>query len=157
VDVQIAVDLGLILRCSAALLWGVLWACAIQFSRLGKFLASERTWIVVVIGIGVDLLLGIGADWWVFWLIVPFSSLGIIARSLMNEHEYKPDVNSYRNKWSLEDAIDHIGNVMTYLEQALEADGMDESHANVSRALSQVHHAQRIIEVARYGQPEKKK
>lgn len=156
-DVQIAVDLGLILRCSAALLWGVLWACAIQFSRLGKFLATERTWIVVVIGVGVDLLLGIGAAWWVFWLIMAFSSIGIIARSLINEHEYNPDVNSYKHKWSLEDAIDHIGDTIGYLEQALEADGMDESHANVSRALSQMHQTRRIIEVARYGQPEKKK
>ena len=120
---QIAVDLGLILRCSAALLWGVLWACAIQFSRLGKFLATERTWIVVVIGVGVDLLLGIGAAWWVFWLITAFSSIGIIARSLINEHEYNPDVNSYKHKWSLEDAIDHIGDTIGYLEQALEPTG----------------------------------
>lgn len=156
-DVQIAVDLGVILRCLGALVWGVLWAMTIQFSRLGKFLAHERTWITVVIGVGVDLLLGIGATWWGLWLVVAFSSIGIIARSLINEHNYSPDINSYKHKWGLEDAIDRLGDAVGHLEEALAAEGMDTSHFHVSKALAKVHQAQRLVEVARYGQPEKKK
>ena len=156
-DMQITVDLGLIARCSVALLWGILWACAIQFNRLGKFLVQERTWISVVIGVGVDLLIGIGATWWVMWLVFAFSSIGIIARSLINEHEYNPDVNSYKHKWILGDSIDLLGDVIGYLERALDAEGGADAHMYASKALTQTHKAQRLIEVARYGQPEKKK
>ena len=152
-EMQIEVDLLLIGRCLGALLWGILWACAIQFNRLGRFLATERTWIAVVVGIGVDLLIGLGATWWHIWLVVAFSSLGIIARSLINEHNYSPDLNSYKHKWALEDSIDGLGDVIGLLESALAADRPDQ----VSKALGIIHKAQRTLEVARYGQPEKKK
>jgi hypothetical protein len=154
VDIQIAVDLGLILRCLGALLWGIGWAVVLQFTRLGQFLVKERTWITVVVGVGVDLLLGLGAAWWHIWLIVVFSSLGIIARSLINEHNgFSPDLNSYKHKWALEDSIDALGVIITVLEKALESESLSE----VSRALGVVHKTQRTLEVARYGQPEKKK
>lgn len=153
-DIQIAVDLGLILRCLGALLWGIGWAALLQFTRLGRFLAQERTWITVVIGVGVDLLIGLGAAWWHIWLIVVFSAFGIIARSLINEHNgFSPDLNSYKHKWALEDSIDALGQVIGVLEQALEKQSLCE----VSRALGSVHKTQRTLEVARYGQPEKKK
>jgi hypothetical protein len=158
VDVQIAVDLGLILRCLGALWWGIGLACWLQFSRMGRFMAKERTWISVVVGVGGDLLLGIGADWWVMWLVVALSSVGIIARSLINEHqELEPTLNRYKTKWQMEDTIDVHGDTIRLLEDALEAEGMDSSHANVSRALAKLHKAQRLMERARYGQPEKKK
>lgn len=153
-DIQLAINFGVIFRCLGGLLWGILWAVAIQFSRMGRFLAEQRTWIVVVIGVGVDLLLGIGADWWVIWLVVAFSSLGVIARSLINERDgFSPDVNSYKHKWALEDAIDALGQVIGALEDALAS----ESLGHVSKALGIVHKTQRTLEVARYGQPEKKK
>jgi hypothetical protein len=154
VDVQIAVDLGLVLRCLGALLWGILWAVTLQFSRLGKFLVQERTWISVVIGVGVDMVIGIGAPWWVIWLVVVFSSLGIIARSLFNEHQgFSPDLNSYKHKWALEDSIDALGAVIGDLEEALASERLEQ----VSKALGRVHKTQRTLEVARYGQPEKRK
>lgn len=154
VDIRIAVDLGLILRCLGALLWGIGWALVLQFNRLGQFLAQERTWITVVVGVGIDLLIGLGAAWWHIWLIVGFSAIGIIARSLINEHNgFSPDLNSYKHKWALEDSIDALGSVITALEQALQ----QQSLGDVSRALGIVHKTQRTLEVARYGQPEKKK
>jgi len=58
---QITLDFGLITRCLGALCWGILLAVFLQFSRMGRFLAVERTWITVVVGVGVDLLIGIGA------------------------------------------------------------------------------------------------
>lgn len=72
-----------------ALFWGVIWACFLQFAPLGRYLAARRTWLTVVIGVGVDLLilalllqlpqlLRVVA-------VIACSSLGIIARSVWNE------------------------------------------------------------------------
>lgn len=153
-DLQIAVDFGVILRCLGALLWVIGLVGLLQFTRLGRFLARERTWIAVVIGVGVNLLLGLGAAWWHLWLIMAFSSIGIIARSLINEHNgFSPDLNSYKLKWALEDSIDALGETITVLEKALDSQSLSE----VSRALGVVHKTQRTLEIARYGQPEKKK
>lgn len=73
-----------------ALAWGIAWAIVLQWTGIGRFLAVRRTWITVVIGVGIDLLLAlvvIPLQWWTrVGLIVVLSSLGIIARSLINEH-----------------------------------------------------------------------
>lgn len=72
-----------------ALVWGVLWALFLQMTTLGRFLVQQRTWITVVVGVGVDL--GIAAIcipfsyWWRVAAIVALSSLGIISCSLYNE------------------------------------------------------------------------
>ncbi|MBN2005013.1 MAG: hypothetical protein JXA21_16760 [Anaerolineae bacterium] len=154
---QISVDLMLIGRCFTALCWGILLAVFLQFSRMGRFLAAERTWLSVVAGVGIDLLIGIGATWWQMWLIVVFSSLGIIARSLLNEHsETEPALNRYKTKWQMEDTIDRCGDVIGALEKALAAtdDGARVQH--ISQALTAAHQASREITAARYGMPEKK-
>ena len=49
-------------------------------------MAKERTWLTVVAGIGVDLLIAYPAGWWTILFVISASSLGIIARSLINEH-----------------------------------------------------------------------
>jgi len=44
-----------------ALVWGGIWAAFLQWTRPGWFLANKRTWLTVVVGVGVDLgiILGI--------------------------------------------------------------------------------------------------
>lgn len=73
-----------------ALAWGIAWAMVLQWTRLGRYLAVRRTWITVVIGVGVDLLIALAVipfRWWLcIVLIIVLSGLGIIARSLINEH-----------------------------------------------------------------------
>lgn len=152
-ELQFSVDLSLIARCLGALLWGILWAVCIQYNRMGRFLAAERTWITVVIGVGVDLLLGIGAAWWVIWLIVVFSSVGIITRSLSNEHaqEAEPALNRYKTKWGMEDAIDAAGDAIGLLERALQDETLAGTHARCSEALARIHRTQRLMTAARYG------
>lgn len=71
------------------LIWGAVWAAFLQFNRGGQWLASSRTWIAVVVGVGGNLVIA--------RLLLPFrlwsaligifavSSLPIIARSLHNE------------------------------------------------------------------------
>lgn len=74
----------------AALAWGLLWGATLQFTAVGQWLAARRTWVTVVIGVGVDLLLFLPflspAQWIAALAIVTFSSIGVIARSLANEH-----------------------------------------------------------------------
>jgi hypothetical protein len=114
--------------------------------------------VTVVAGVGVDLLLGIGAPWWTLWLIVACSSVGIIARSLLNEHaETEPALNRYKTKWQMEDTIDRCGDVIGALEQALAAHDEATRVQHISQALTAAHQASRDITAARYGEPEKKK
>lgn len=73
-----------------ALIWGIIWALVIQYIPLGQFLARKRTWITVVIGVGVDLLIALLVIDWPSWYklasIILLSSIGIIIRSLANEY-----------------------------------------------------------------------
>lgn len=153
-ETQITVDFLVIARCLLALLWGIGWALMLQYHRLGRFLAAERTWITVVVGVGVDLLIGINADWFTICGIVVLSSLGIIARSLINESQYEPDLNAYKTKWAMEDTIDGLGQIIGLLEVALTTDKADAKMAQVSGALTVAHKIQRAITNARYGEPE---
>lgn len=73
-----------------AFVWGVIWALFLQFHRYGRWLAVRRTWITVVVGVGVDLaLLALLLDphtWVTVATVVAASSVGVIVRSLVNEH-----------------------------------------------------------------------
>lgn len=84
-----------------ALFWGVLWAAFLQFSRWGQYLALRRTWLTVVIGVGIDLLilaLIVSLEAWL-WMGAVFasSSLGIIARSLYNEHQDEKAIEEFHD------------------------------------------------------------
>lgn len=81
-----------------AIVWGALLACFLQYTALGRFLALRRTWITVVIGVGVDLLIALGlaltapwspplGQWLQTTIIIVLSSLPIIWRSIHNELE----------------------------------------------------------------------
>lgn len=80
----------LFFRLFLAALWGVILALFLQHTATGRFLALRRTWITVVIGVGVDLLILLTVIPFDTWLnvcaIIASSSLGVIARSLSNEH-----------------------------------------------------------------------
>lgn len=73
-----------------ALVWGCLWALFLQWHPWGQWLAVKRTWLTVVIGVGVDLAILLLILDWQTWLtvaaVIAASSLGIIVRSLYNEH-----------------------------------------------------------------------
>lgn len=155
-EMQLSIDLLLIGRCLGALCWGILWAVFLQCNRMGKFLAVERTWIAVVVGVGVDLLIGTGATWWALWLIVALSSVGVIARSLINEHNApEPALNAYRTKWEMQDAIDCCGDAIGLLTAGLESE-VDGLRGKASKALAQVYKAQRLMTEARYGRKQKR-
>jgi hypothetical protein len=72
-----------------ALIWGLLWALALQYVPLGRFLAVRRSWLAVVIGVAVDLLLLrpvlSQSNWLQVASVLGASSVGMILRSLFNE------------------------------------------------------------------------
>lgn len=69
--------------------WGISWAVFLQFTPWGKWLAVRRTWITVLIGVGVTLVTALPAvDISTLLKLIGLfaaSSLGIIVRSLHNE------------------------------------------------------------------------
>jgi hypothetical protein len=73
----------------AELLWGTTWALFLQFTRLGRYLAGRQTWASVVVGVGGTLALSYpvvdGRSWWRTCGAFALSSVGIIARSLLND------------------------------------------------------------------------
>lgn len=150
------VDLLLIGRCLAAVLWGVLLALTLQFTRVGQYLSERQMWFVVSVGAGVNLLIGFNAAWLTLVLIFAGSSLGIIARAVINQsRQAEPDLHAYRTKWGMEDAIDRLGDLIGLLQRTLEEGNGDKKASLVSQALSKAHQAQRAITTARYGEPER--
>lgn len=85
-----------------ATFWGAFWAFFLQVTKFGQFLAVKRTWLTVVIGVGVDLLIAMRVvprrEWFKIFTIIAFSSLGIITRSLINElAEIQRDINAIKS------------------------------------------------------------
>jgi len=74
---------------TTAFIWGAIWSGFLQWTRFGQFLAQKRTWLTVVIGIGVDLLLILPLIPRRFlgkvFTVIAVSALPIIFRSLVNE------------------------------------------------------------------------
>lgn len=81
--------MNLILACVLALFWGMIWAILLQVTPIGRYLVRRRTWLTVVIGVGIDLfiiLLIVPISVWLqIVAIFAASSITIIARSLWNE------------------------------------------------------------------------
>jgi hypothetical protein len=79
-----------------ALIWGGCWALCLQFTTWGRWLVARRTWLTVVIGIGVDgliLLPIMTLDVWLRMLVVvTLSAVGIVGRSLYNERREEASV-----------------------------------------------------------------
>ena len=147
---QISADLALIGRCFLALLWGGLWALFLQYHRMGHFLVKERTWLTVVAGVGVDLLIAFGGDWWTVVAVIAFSSFGIIGRSLINEQ--RPRLPSgYKVLWALEDAIDVTLELVGVLEDLVEVEN-GKRVAALGRALRLAHRLNELARDARRGE-----
>lgn len=74
-----------------AVVWGVVWALFLELAPLGRFLARRRTWLTVVVGVGVDLLillLVLPVELWLMVFgVIGCSSLGLVMRSLRHESE----------------------------------------------------------------------
>jgi len=69
-------------------IWGIVWALCLQ-TYPGRFLAARFTWLTVVVGVGVDLLIALLVVPMCYWLplaaIIGASSVAIVGRSLINE------------------------------------------------------------------------
>lgn len=148
---QFTVDLELFLRIFAGFSWGILWAIILQHTRHGQFLVEDRTWLTVVIGVGLDLAIAWPGDWYTVTAVIVASSVGIIWRSLHNEAAQQP---FRRNKviHGLEDAIARVISLTEHLNDSLVADDIGLAKAEVSRALSDSHSLQESLRAARRGE-----
>ncbi len=83
------IDWKILFALFLALVWGVIWAVTLQVTRTGKVLVARLTWLAVVIGVGVDLLIiTIVVQLDVVFLaacIIGVSAIPIITRSIRNE------------------------------------------------------------------------
>ena len=81
---------GQILGIVLGLLWGIGYAVFLQWVPLGRYIVARVTWLAVIIGVGVDLLIAGPFIGWPVMLfvgsIVAASSVAIIVRSLLNDH-----------------------------------------------------------------------
>lgn len=72
-----------------AAIWGISWATFLNHTYAGRFMAARLTWLTVVIGIGVDLVIALFIIPLDAWLrvagIITASSIAVIARSLINQ------------------------------------------------------------------------
>ncbi len=77
-------------------LWGTLYALWLQRTRQGAFLAARMTWLSVVIGCGMNLLIALLVIEVSAWLMLVglfvASGIPIVIRSLSNEHRLQMDV-----------------------------------------------------------------
>jgi hypothetical protein len=153
--VSISIDLLLIARCLLGLCWGTFWALVLQHTKMGKFWAQERTWIAVVIGVGADLVIAVGGDWWTCTAVVACSSVGIIARSMINESKHTFALGAYKTIWVLEDSIRLVLDLVAGIQGLLEdGDLSGPSNAELSRMLSLVHDLGDLLRAARRGEYE---
>jgi len=65
------------------------YAVVLQVTPFGRWLATERTWLAVVIGVGyvtlIMRLLGPAPSWWLWLVAWVVSGVPVVARSLWNE------------------------------------------------------------------------
>jgi hypothetical protein len=148
---QISVDLLLIARVVGALLWGILWAVFLQYHRVGQYLADKRTWVTVVVGVGVDLAIAYGADWMAVVFVFGASSLGIITRSLINESQRPKELGAYKQKWLLEDAMAFTDEVIILLRLILRQEPGSKVVSATSEALEVVQNLRLQLKSAREG------
>jgi len=77
-------------------IWGTLYALWLQRTRQGAFLAARMTWLSVVIGCSVNLLIALLVIDISAWLMLVglfvASGIPIVIRSLLNEHRLQMDV-----------------------------------------------------------------
>lgn len=153
--ISIPLDLLTIARCSVAVIWGIVWALTLQYTKWGQFLAERRAWLAVVIGVGVDLIIMFTGDFTPL-LVVACSSIGIIARSLNNEANGAQVPNGYKLLWGLEDGAALCGNAIEILQNALEQPDAGKIMSSVSRALAEMHMAHEVVRKARRGEYEQR-
>lgn len=158
--VSISVDSVLILRITLAILWGGGFAAFLQFHHWGKWLVEERTWMTVVAGIGVDMIIAFHNHivWWTIMTVIAGSFIGILVRSLYNEKYGEINTNKYTVKQQIENAIAYSRAAIEMLEKLLDnGERLAEVHVTVvSRTLGKLHRVNDTLITIRRGEPTKR-
>ena len=80
----------LLSACLLGALWGIGWAMFLWMSAVGRWLRLRRTWLTVVVGVGMDLLIvRMAVDvaaWLVMVGVVACSGQGVVAMAWGGEY-----------------------------------------------------------------------
>ena len=153
---QISVDSLAIFRFIGAFAWGFVWALFIYKARSGISLRQDQTWVTVVIGVGVDLLVSFQGDWWTVAAVIALSSIGVIGFATFYPHKDDPPTG-YKIIGYIEDSTALCLRTIRDLEEALEASENGKMSLALSRILSNVHKAHALMTLARGGEFTKKR
>lgn len=137
-EMTFSIDLITFLRLFIAFLWGCGWAATLQWTRSGQFLAQERTWITVVVGVGVDMAIAYPGDWWLIFGVLACSSIGIIFRSLNNELSQPVEFRRNKVRWNIDDALALAVDLNQSLARLIEIDLPQPAVRELQRTLSLV-------------------
>lgn len=135
----------MIFRCLIAFSWGVVYALFLQLTQSGQRLASDVTWLSVVVGIGVDLAIAFDANYLTVFLVIALSSLGIIGRSLYNESQGAD--HPYKAIGYIGDATAEVGNIIREIQKGLDAGEV--TPAIICRVMGLAHKAHNNLREAR--------
>jgi hypothetical protein len=149
---QISVDFDLILRLFLAFLWGIGWALFLHYHHIGQDVVKNKTWLAVVVGIGVDLLIAYNADWWTVSGVIAASSIGIIWRSLSAESQQQQvNYNAHHVKWGIMDATAMADDMIKKLAGLLREHDPQTLPAAISELLGTAYAQREILRAARQG------
>lgn len=148
---QISIDSLLILRLVGAFVWGFIWAIFIYKARSGISLRQDHTWVTVVIGVGVDLLVSFQADWWTVAAVIALSSVGVIGFSTFYPHKDESPTG-YKIIGYIEDATALCLRTIRDLEEALDASENGKMSLALSKVLANIHKAHALMVMARGGE-----
>ncbi len=142
---QISIDSLWIIRTLLGLLWGIGYALFLQKIPSGRQLAADLTWLSVVIGVGVDMLISFGGTYYTVLSVISASAIGIIVRSLYNESNGAN--HPYKLIGGIEDATANVLGIITTIERGLEHETAP--GAIMSKALGLAHKAHENLKTAR--------
>jgi hypothetical protein len=113
----------------------------LQFTKVGKFLADRRTWLVVVAGVGGDMIIAYPGDWYTVAGVIVASSAVVIVRSLWNEHKDNGvNYNAHKIKSALEVSTKRSTEIIIGLTRMLERGNIPQQEvAQLSVLLATAH------------------
>jgi hypothetical protein len=106
----------------------------------------------VVIGIGADLIIAFNLEYWAVCMVITLSSIGVILRSLLNEHKQQSLLGRNHMIAVLEDSIAYLNNVQAVLEALLDSTTDAVTVKQVSVTIRRCIRTLELLQGARVGQ-----
>ena len=147
---QISIDLLLILRLLGSFIWGWVWALFIYKTRDGITLRLDHTWVTVVIGVGLDLIISFPQNWFIVAAAIASSSIGILYFAAFDTHKNERPTG-YKVIEAIENATAIGLRVIRGLETILTCCEDGKTSAAISKVLTDAQREHFYLATARNG------